>query len=111
MKVRSPLAVSAGIVALLASITLAALSIQPMKGDYYDCGTIFASADTWWYDATRSPERESAEPGSDIATREACEGRHERRLITMVLVGALVLASVGTIGAVRRRSRIEGSAR
>jgi hypothetical protein len=82
-----------------------------MKGDYFDCGTIFASADTWWYDATRSPEVEYAGREPEVATREACETRHERRLITMVLVGALVLASAGTVGAIRRRSRTNGPAR
>ena len=61
MKLRIHVALS-----LLASLSFVVLLIQPMKGDFYDCGTIFASADTWWYDVSRNTEDEFSGLAADL---------------------------------------------
>jgi hypothetical protein len=109
VKTRKKPALAATVVALLASIALVSLSIQPMKAAYYDCGTIFASADTWWYDGTGAPDGEYSGLEPDAATHEACAAQHERRLVTLLLVGALAVVAAGTAGVLWRRPQTPGT--
>lgn len=111
------------------AIILIALAATPMKFNGGNCGTIFASSDTWKYDsnldAANDFAREFVRSPSDLddfasslvdnmmsdlaygsAVYDECERRHESRLIWISVVGVgAVLFGIAAIYLFRQHRR------
>lgn len=114
-------------------VILISLAAMPMKVTNGDCGTVFASSDTWTYDsnikAANDFARKSVRSSADLdrfasnlvdnmmsdlafgsAVHDQCKERHETRLTWIVVVG--ITAAIFVVGAIhfgRQHRRVTSS--